>query len=234
MAKSKILKIFATHKYVELPQPAVKNTPEWYKKIPSFYNKEKHPRIITGDETNLTVKKCMPFFDTFRTGYVATLWQDLEISVESEHENPILKWRTDPPVADGRGPNPHSSFPVPAGCSDFEFIWDSPFIFESSPNYDLLITHPLNRYDLPFITLSGIVSGENFGTGNIPFYIKKGFSGIIKKGTPIFQIIPIKREPWISKASPELLEKELKNRHESLTFISDWYKKRFWKPKDYR
>jgi hypothetical protein len=36
-------------------------------------------------------------------------------------------------------------------------------------------------------------------SGNIPFFIKEGFSGVIPKGTPIAQVIPFKRESWTSK-----------------------------------
>ena len=34
---------------------------------------------------------------------------------------------------------------------------------------------------------------------NVPFVIKNNFSGIIERGTPMFQVIPFKREKWDSK-----------------------------------
>ena len=72
-----------------------------------------------------------------------------------------------------------------------------------------MITHPLNRNDLPFITISGIVDG-NFAIsadGNVPFYIKNNFEGIIPQGTPIAQLIPFYRQNWFFKIKKGLVKK---------------------------
>jgi hypothetical protein len=230
--KQKIIKMFTANEFIDLPKPAKSFIPDWYKKIPSFSNGDNSPKITSSNSTNVTVKGCMPFLDTFLTGYMATLWQDIEVTIENNQPN--IKWRTSPPVVASRGPNPHSTFPVPTGCVNNEFTWINPFIFETPPGYDLLIIHPLNRYDLPFVTLSGISSGELFGTGSIPFYIKEGFSGIIEKGTPLFQVIPVKREPWKSRVEPKIFQKDEKAKHDSLSQISGWYKEHLRKPKNYR
>jgi hypothetical protein len=61
----------------------------------------------------------------------------------------------------------------------------------------VLLTHPLNREDLPFHVTSGIIDSDVFfNAGNIPFFIKEDFEGVIPKGTPIAQLIPIKRYDW--------------------------------------
>ena len=228
----KKIKFFTDSEFVDIPQAAKSVLPDWYKQIPKFHNSEKRPRITPNGTTNATVKACMPFFDTFLTGYTATLWQDLDVSYEGE--NPVIAWRTEPEVAGSRGPNPHASFPIPPGCVNWEFTWKNPIIMQTPPGYDLLITHPLNRYDLPFTTLSGVVAGEMLAVGSLPFYLKEGFEGIIKKGTPIFQIIPIKRESWVSEKDPALSQQGAKFKHDSLSTISGWYKNNIWKRKDYR
>jgi hypothetical protein len=226
------IKFFTSHENVKILEPTKKYLPEWYKQIPNFYNGESNIRIKDGDTTNATVKACMPFLDTFLTGYTATLWQDLEVTRKDGLSS--LKWRTAPEVAGARGPNPHSTFPVPLGCSNEEFVWKSPFIIETIPGYDLLLTHPLNRYDLPFTTLSGIVAGEILANGSVPFYLKEGFEGIIEKGTPIFQIIPIKRESWSSEEDSSLLKKGERFEQESLMTITGWYKKTLRKIPEYK
>ena len=228
----KKIKFFTDFEFVDLPQSAKNVLPEWYKQIPKFRNNEKKPRITPSGTSNATVKACMPFFDTFLTGYTATLWQDLDVSYEGG--SPLLAWRTEPAIAEGRGPNPHATFPIPLGCVNWEFVWKTPIMAQTPPGYDLLITHPLNRYDLPFTTLSGIVAGEMLAEGRLPFYLKEGFEGIIKKGTPIFQIIPIKRESWISEKDPSLSVQNARFKHDSLSTISGWYKNNIWKRKDYR
>ena len=99
--------------------------------------------------------------------------------------------------------------------------------------YSGLIVHPLNRLDLPFFTISGTVDFDTFyypKVTNIPFYIKKGFSGIIPKGTPMFQIIPVKREHWESKKEKNHTEENnLKNSifKNGIYRKDNWVKKRF-------
>src|SRR5215472_2332366 len=41
---------------------------------------------------------------------------------------------------------------------DGEFSWD----FETPPGYSLLCTHPINRTDLPFRTVTGLVDCDTF------------------------------------------------------------------------
>ena len=61
---------------------------------------------------------------------------------------------------------------------------------------------PINRFDLPFLSISGFIDC-NYGfslAGNMPFFIKKGFEGVIPAGTPYMQIIPIKNIESIIKS----------------------------------
>jgi hypothetical protein len=95
--------------------------------------------------------------------------------------------------------------------------------------------HPLNRVDLPFITISGIIDFDksiHAPIGNIPFFIKKGFTGTIPAGTPMFQMIPFKREDWKSENqtySDIFWQKKLNERKG----IADIYKKKVWQKKSY-
>jgi hypothetical protein len=95
--------------------------------------------------------------------------------------------------------------------------------------------HPLNRYDLPFTISSAIVDSDDFNApGNIPFFLKDGFEGIIPAGTPFAQIIPIKRSSWMlvddttGMSDTESIQGTLVRQPETL------YKKIFWRKKDYR
>jgi hypothetical protein len=67
---------------------------------------------------------------------------------------------------------------------------------------------------------------------NLPFLLKDNFEGLIPKGTPIAQIIPIKRDNWNS---------EVKDYNKNASFDIDMiksiversYKKTIWKKKNY-
>jgi len=70
---------------------------------------------------------------------------------------------------------------------------------ESPPGYSLLITHPVNRHDLPFTTLTGLVDCDLYKDNFINFpahWRDLAFSGVLPKGTPLAQCIPVKREFW--------------------------------------
>jgi hypothetical protein len=83
------------------------------------------------------------------------------------------------------------------------------WIIKTPPGWSCLITHPVGYNNLPIQTMTGIVDTDVLDTPvNSPFMIKKGFEGIIEKGTPMFQIIPFKRSDW--KAEYEL-QKENEN-----------------------
>ena len=69
--------------------------------------------------------------------------------------------------------------------------------------------------------------------GNLPFYIRKGFAGVIEAGTPIAQIIPIKQDSWKAISNTDVIEKAEKNQRMSNKYIYGWYKKNIWKKKRY-
>jgi hypothetical protein len=53
---------------------------------------------------------------------------------------------------------------------------------------------------LPFITTSGIIDNDKVNLpGTMPFYVVKGFTGILPAGTPYAQLLPFKRENWVSE-----------------------------------
>ena len=66
-------------------------------------------------------------------------------------------------------------------------------------------------------------------------FLKEGFEGIIEKGTPMFQIIPFKRNNWESKFSFLEDGQDLINfdRDVRATIVNN-YVKNFWEKKSYK
>lgn len=61
----------------------------------------------------------------------------------------------------------------------------------------MLFMHPANRFDLPFTTLTGMVDCDSYHDlfVNIPArWSDPAFRGVLKRGTPIAQCIPVRRE----------------------------------------
>lgn len=227
----KILKYFSYNKFMEQSLvPSKSILPEWYKKISPVSETPSRFSITT-------VKKCIPFLDSLTSGYMMVTNQDIQIIYTEEgyrvdynldpSENITVNLRTEP-----------IRIPAPLGYSDVNhFVWQYPIGFKTPKNYSLLVTHPFNRYDLPFITTSGIVDADSKAItgGNLPFFLKVGFSGLIPAGTPFAQITLIKRDSWTKKFD-STIEPEIKETDYNINRFREsapFYKKTLWKTKFY-
>jgi hypothetical protein len=105
--------------------------------------------------------------------------------------------------------------------------------------WSALITSPNNRFDLPFRATTGIVDSDLFygmsagQGGNYPFYLNKGFEGIIPVGTPMYQIIPFKRENWKSTQLKYDEEDAIKKHTNIRRHFVSGYKKEYWQKKTF-
>jgi len=212
------------------PTPAIKCLPEWYKSTKNF--DAKNLKIDEGGNLeNRVLKQCMPFLDGLTSGYIQELWTDVYVE---KNENGVAYHYS-------CGPNPMGvrnalSIPAPENFYQHELYWRMPWLPKTPKGYSLLFTHPINRTDLPFLVTSGIMDSDKFyhsPFGNLPFLLDKNFSGIIKRGTPMFQFIPIKRESWNSGV--EKFNEEEITKRVTETKKSFWgsYKKYFWQKKYY-
>ena len=215
--------------YPNIIVPAKNTIPLWYKKIPKWQNNE---MFEIGKGFNITVKHCMPFMDSLTTGYMIVLPNDLYI--KNDNGVPLITWNNSDFPPESRN-NVADLQLVPFEHCPLEFVWHTGVANTIPVGYSAIITHPLNRHDLPFTTLTGIIDGGIVlsGLGNIPFYIKKNFEGIIPAGTPIMQIIPFRQENWSSRIKKGLFEQGMLNNRKSTSFIYGWYKKTFWTRKKY-
>lgn len=225
-----ILNFNSVGDYMPDIKPAKQYIPEWYKDIKGYnknnlkFEKESHFPMIN-------LKSCMPFFDAFASGYMVELAQDLYVEIKDG--KPKINWKAAPnPVAVREVEE--NIIPTPHGYSDSHFVWKYPHILNAKKGYSAIVTHPFNRHDLPFISLTGIVDIDVLvGNGNIPFFIKEGFEGLIPRGTPILQIIPFKRESWKINKNDSLIEKNNKENIEKERSMIGWYKSNRWQKKEF-
>jgi hypothetical protein len=181
------------------PIPAVQGLPNWFKELP-----QKSFNPIAQSETQ-TVKRCPPFIDAMTYGFLMLLVCDLKV------EKGEFSWELDFPHG---GKSKYARSPI--SFHDPSQVIDSPYYeqdrvvikfhnfwtIESPPGYSLLFTHPLNRPDLPFTTLTGLVDSDLYRQNWIHFpaqWHDPDFTGILAKGTPVAQCIPVKRETWTSR-----------------------------------
>jgi hypothetical protein len=107
---------------------------------------------------------------------------------------------------------------------------------ETPPGYSLLIMHPINRHDLPFVTLTGLVDADRYRDNFIYFPARwrdPDFNGVLPKGTPVAQCLPLKRESWTARF--ETIDREAAGRlHETAGAVSrepGTYRRQFRAPK---
>ena len=230
------IKFYPENKLVKevIPPPSVVKVPSWFKNIPN-YQGGAESLIVENGEPNYSVKSCLPFIDTFFTGYTFELWCDVQ--VRQINGNPIFTWGNTnsqmSPIVD----RTTAHLPIHDGFLPFTFSWSSHWGIETPKGYSCLFTHPLNRTDLPFITTSGIMDTDKWGIwGNQPFAFKKDWEGILEAGTPIIQFIPFKRESWQSKVLNDFEKSEwafFEYQRKNSRFRG-YYKNKYWNRKEYK
>lgn len=220
---------------IPYPEPASKFVPEWYRKSSSHINENQGPKVsIHGNvDGNLTVKRCVPFFDAMTSGYMLTLPADI-VFLKPENNEHRVAWSVSYDVVGTHSIDQAQRMPIPNGYSRVIFKWLSNFRIETPAGYSCMFNHPNFMYDSPFMTISGIVDTDKHPIPvNFPFFIKDGFEGIIEKGTPICQITPFKRESWKMKKEGE--EKDYISKFNNFySTIEKSYRNRFWSKKSYR
>ena len=214
---------------VEPPVLAKKMLPDWYKKLPVL--DKKNLKFNNSELVNIGLKSCMPFFDATTGGYIQKTWTDIYIDYNDNQlaytyaQNPvIIKTREHPSISLG-----DNYYPV-------EFVWLRQWNVRLPKGYSLLVTHPHNRFDLPFHTLSGLVDSDSYyhaPVGNIPFYLRKDFKGLIPAGTPMYQMIPVKRDNWKSEVKSFDKNEMLKLNHIIRRKFYGAYRDMFWHKKTY-
>jgi hypothetical protein len=217
------------------PEPAVKHVPEWYRSLARFDKSNDDITLnpennIGTDGAQVSTKMCMPYFDALTAGYNYCLEDDLYVDMD-ETGHPILSWNGEVMLVDTR---PIFDVPLPDNCHPIHYGWRMNWFYETPPGYSVLITHPMNRHDLPFYTLSGIVESDIWGLPVFTaFFLKRNFRGVIPKGTPIFQIIPFKRESWELDVdgSQSAIDEHWFRAENRRSMLYGYYKKTAWRKK---
>lgn len=186
------------------PEPAVKNMPQWWKSMPKYA-----PHL---EEYAVTVKGCGPTLDSLASGYILKLWHDIEVrrtsdgnqevswnisNADEHHSQIMIDWHKDQV----------STFEIPEGFSSTVLKYRHGWIIKTPPGWSTMFIHPIGYNNLPIRSITGLVDTDILKTDiNVPFMIKSSFEGIIPKGTPISQMIPVKRENW--KAVYKVIDEE--------------------------
>ena len=185
-----------------------------------------------------TFKACPALFDVMGSGYAYKTPCDIEFFEDAAGniQGKVLNAQYKDFLQE-RFPMPQ--FFHPPGYHEKHFAWWADWAVELPEGYSALYTQPLNRFELPFLTTSGIVDNDKVHLpGTMPFFILKGFTGTLPAGTPYSQIFPFKREHWesevdVSLKQPEMSAKNLENSAKFRKPDGGVYLKEVWERRKY-
>ena len=161
--------------------------------MPRAVPSEMHPEPVR------TVKQCPPFVDAMSHGFVIPLPCDVVV------RDGTLSWDWPlPPLAAAHHPRAPISFHAPAQLTGSPFHagdqvivkFNSFWTVTLEPGWSLFATHPVNRADLPFRLLTGLVEADRFNAVGLLFpavWLDPAFEGTLPRGTPIAQCFPVPR-----------------------------------------
>lgn len=200
--------------HIPAPQPAKRSLPDWLRQMPGTAFAEG-----LGMEL-LTVKRCPPFIDAMTRGFTLSLAADVTV------KGGIFSWDWDLPVSSiegyTRAPITFHQSEQASGTPLFDaeqmvLKFNNFWTIETPKDVLLLATHPINRPELPFLTLTGLVDTHAYSHGLIHFpaiWKDKDFEGVLAKGTPIVQCVPVPREELTLEIG--LLEDEHAEKHRTV------------------
>ena len=167
------------------PYPASRAVPDWLKQLP--IDREGEP----------TIKRCAPFLQAITAGYIIPVPFDVQFTHSPAGE---LSW-----LSAGGMPQKHlPSQQVGTPFSAAKIIkLCNPWLIKTPPGYSTLFIRPFNRFDCPFIPLTGLVETDTYYEA-VQFpsvcQMPPGSTYTLARGAPLVQVVPILRESWTSIA----------------------------------
>ena len=228
------------HEFLDKPQKASKLLPDWFKRL---------PRVPEGEHKNKagTVKRCVPVLDAATNGFIIPAWCDFHITVGEINEDAEGNKLDAPLPSIWVEPSGNLGFPemisdhgwaqvgddcpikhYPVGQVLLKFT--NPWVIETSPGWSCLFKSPPNHFSNIRI-IEGIVDTDTYHRQiNFPFFWDGSKQGefSIKKGDPLVQVVPFRREECELKFDVWDHEKMSKIDRVHDTLFFDKYRRLFW------
>ncbi len=211
----------------EIPEPkaASDELPGWYEALDM--------RIDGEHFSERTVRMCPAFLDALSLGWILPLEADVKVNTASGRgihtscDRNIVEEYT---LSDGSLP------PNSVGTLEITSSW--------APNvpdgYSLLVLDPLNRRDQRFEVVPQIIDADkqlSRISAPIIWYADNART-ILREETPLFQIVPYKRDSRLEKAIIHPLtdedEKSIERTEQKTKVNNSWYRTNDWEPKGTR
>lgn len=183
------------------PKPTARYTPDWWKEKKIDLVKQSAYDLNTANIKNCpsvgNIKHCPSFTDVFTSGYVVPMWMDTYLGYDKENARA------------GALSNLTQIDYHPCPSEDMEnytflgkeavafFKAKSPWSIITKPGVSVLILPLFFNFDPDFSIVPGIIDTEYVNNLNPDIiYHSKEKEIFIERGTPLFQIIPFRKEKF--------------------------------------
>jgi hypothetical protein len=217
---------------IDQPSPAKTMIPDWYKKMDMSVNgrflREGHKAFL-----QQTMKSCVPVLDYLCSGYIITAPCDILVTTRGGVSE--FSWNLNGPLIEMHGQSQTEGTPYE---NKLTYKINSPWYVKTPKGYSCLFLKPQYLDTKGIDVLPAVVDTDGYHQVNFPFhYNPKDTSDgevVIPIGTPVMQVVPFKREAWVSEVgnlSKEQLEREAVSYN---TVFKNFYRNLFHVKKSYR
>jgi len=195
------------YSYIPKPDNSRKFLPTWIKRMKEMTSEGQDSRNRKLD----TVRKCVPFLDAMKAGYMIPAPCDIWIKVYKENNTYTKEVRSSINLG-GEVAEVISEHAIPQMSPDspyrgliLKFI--NAWKINTRPGYSCLFINPINHGNKYFESFAGVVDTDSYhNIINFPFRIlnpnnEETFEFMIKRGEPIIQVIPFKRSEAYAKCN---------------------------------
>lgn len=222
--------VVAKHFAVE---PLKKNIPGWYKDVPRLFSEERIDDLIrVGNNTDRSVKACIPVQDYLTSGYLIKTVSHTKFRNTPGSAGDVCGVSYYTTDVESIATHGHKQCPVHIEGKRKTYIkFNSPWIIKTQPGYSCLFYQPFFHMEDRFTVLPAIVDTDTYDLPvNFPGFIKGDAEVEVMPGEPLIAVFPFKRESWVSEV---ICEPERKPSLFS-RFLNEGYKRAFWTRKSYR
>lgn len=213
------------------PVAANKNIPEWYKNTASYIGTDKK-EILPGNMMPHTIKKCIPVLDAMTAGYI--MFTQVDVYIKQIDGAPYFSWASQ----DAINWHPIEQAPLHPAVNGLPFPkWINYYSIKTPKGYSSLFVPPLHNPNGFFNVMPGLVDTDTYTAPvNFPFTMNDPtWEGLIPAGTPMVQVIPIKRDVWkMGFGSQKELTEQNKITIKLRTVFFNSYKRQYWTRKEYK
>lgn len=217
------------------PLPAEEMRPEWYKKLPFYFNGHKldakEMAMLELRHQSMTMKACVPVRDYMSQGYILRYPADIIVTPEQIDEE--HGWWVQTAKTGVAKCTPHGYEQCPVHIKNRKNVYlkvEQPWVVRTPPGYSCFFYQPDFFFEDKIKLFPAVVDTDDFPAPiNFPGVVLSDTTFTLNAGDPMMVVLPFKRESW---------EHEIgvapKPTNPADAFLQLGYKKLFHKKKSYK